>query len=536
VRLLLVLLAAAWLGSLAVRPLYKPDEARYAEIAREMAESGDWVTPRLNGFKYFEKPPLQYWATAAAFRIFGTDDWSARLWTGLMALAGIAAAFAAGKRLFGAPAGALAAMLLAASPLYLLYGQFTTLDMGVSVFLAGAIFAFAIAQHEGERHARRWMLAGWALCALAVLSKGLIGIVLPAATVALYILLRREWRLLARLELVRGGALFLAIVAPWFLAVSLANTEFAHFFFVQEHWLRYTTTMHQRSHPAWYFVPVLALGIVPWLLPALSAWGASLRAAPRGAFAAPFFLALWCLVVFVFFSASGSKLPGYIVPLLPPLAVLAAGLLARSAARALLLTQSALLVVIALAIAVGTFYLARLDSSRIEFAPAYSPTLLAVALIIAAAGVIAANRVWRARPLQCVGALALGAYAAMLVGTVGHRVYAPSFSAAATIAALNPPPSRDARFFTVDTYDHTVPWSLRRTVTMVGYKDELGQAVGWEPGKFVPDFAGFKGQWNAAHDAFALFARRDFDRLRAELGLPMQEVARGPRYVIVRKP
>src|SRR5215210_4895676 len=102
----------AWFASLALRPLYKPDEARYAEISREMVQTGDWVTPRLNGFKYFEKPPLQYWATATAFSVFGASDWSARLWTGLMALAGVAMAFVAGRRLFGAPAGALAAALL----------------------------------------------------------------------------------------------------------------------------------------------------------------------------------------------------------------------------------------------------------------------------------------------------------------------------------------------------------------------------------------------------------------------------------------
>jgi len=181
------LLAVAWLASLSARPLYKTDEARYGEISREMVQSGDWVTPRLNGFKYFEKPPLQYWAGAAAMELFGVRDWAARLWTALMALAGIALVYYAGRRLFGRPAGAAAAALLAGAPLYLAYGQFNTLDMGVSAFLSAAIFAFAVAQSPAAeavggalvRRRRRWMLAGWAACALAVLSKGLIGIVLP---------------------------------------------------------------------------------------------------------------------------------------------------------------------------------------------------------------------------------------------------------------------------------------------------------------------------------------------------------------------
>jgi 4-amino-4-deoxy-L-arabinose transferase-like glycosyltransferase len=532
---LLVVLAAAWLGSLTIRPLYKPDEARYAEIPREMAQSGDWVTPRLNGFKYFEKPPLQYWATAAAFKIFGEHDWTARLWNALMALAGIALAFYAGNRLFGRPAGILAAALLAGSPLYIVYGQFNTLDMGVSVWLSAAIFAFAIAQREGERHARRWMLAGWAACALAVLSKGLIGIVLPVATVALYVLLRRDWRRLTRLELLRGGALFLVIVAPWFIAASLANREFLYFFFVQEHWLRFTTKMHQRSQPGWYFIPVLAVGIVPWVLVAVAAWSASLRRIAAGSFSPVLFLGLWAVVVFAFFSASGSKLPGYVLPLLPALAVLAGAYVARSAGKGLLAAQSVLVVLAGLGVAAIGARLPTLGGAALrEISSAYTPTLFAAAAVVTTAGILGAVLAWRRRGLAAVGVIALGAFASMMVALAGHRVYAPVFSVAGTLAAVKP--SGEARFFTVDSYDHTVPWSLRRTVTMVRYKDELGDAVTWEPGRFIPDLAGFVRQWSAAREAYALFAVRDFDQLRKELGVPMEELARGPRYVIVRKP
>jgi 4-amino-4-deoxy-L-arabinose transferase-like glycosyltransferase len=501
-----------------------------------MAQSGDWVTPRLNGFKYFEKPPLQYWATAAAFKLLGEHDWTARLWTGLLALAGIAMVFSAGNRLFGPPAGTLAAAFLAASPLYVLYGQFTTLDMGVSIFLTAAVFAFTIAQQPGERRPRAWMLCAWAACALAVLSKGLIGIVLPAATVALYVLLRRDWRLLARLELLRGGALFLALAAPWFVAVSFANREFVQFFFVQEHWLRFTTTMHQRSHPAWYFVPVLALGVAPWLLIVLAALPAALRR-EDASFSPRLFLALWALVVFAFFSASGSKLPGYIVPLVPALAVIGAAFVARTAVKNLLVAQSALVALAGLGLSAATPYLIRLGADRLnEFADLYWGALIAAATLLCASGALAAVFAVRSRAIVSVGVLALGAFAAMLIAVAGHRAYAPVFSAASTLAALNPPPSVEAPFFAVDSYDHSVPWSLRRTVTMVRYKDELGEAVNWEPGKFIPDHAGFARRWSAARDAYALFALRDFDRLRKELGLPMEEVGRGPRYVIVRKP
>src|SRR3954464_2855968 len=395
---LLLVALIIWFSNLDYRKLIKPDEGRYAEISREMAVTGDWVTPRLNGFKYFEKPPLQYWAGAAAMALFGVHAWAARLWTALMALAGIALVYCTGRRLFGPPAGAAAAALLAGAPLYLAYGQFNTLDMGVSVFLSAAIFAFAVAQRPAAeavggalvRGRRRWMLAGWAACALAVLSKGLIGIVLPAATVALYMIVRRDWALLRRLELVRGTALFLAITAPWFVAVSMRNPEFAHFFFVQEHFQRCSTTMHHRSHPAWYFIPVLAGGVVPFLLLIGAAWPAALRR-PGPGFPQPLFLQEWALVVFVFFSASGSKLPGYILPLVPALALLGGEYVARAAPRRLLIVQSSAMALFGLALAAGAPRLARIGAERLDqFAGIYSAALIAAGLVLAASGVCAA--------------------------------------------------------------------------------------------------------------------------------------------------
>ena len=274
-----VVLAALWLGALGARPLYKTDESRYAEIPREMVASGDWLTPRLNGFKYFEKPPLQYWATAAFFEVFGLHDWAARLWTALAALGGIALAYALARRLHGPPAGWLAAALLVASPLYVLLGEINTLDMGVTFFLSAAIFAFA----AGRMY---WF---WIACALAVLSKGLIGIVLPAGAIGVYILAKWDWALLKRMKIFTGGLLFLAIAAPWFVAVSLANSEFFHFFFIQEHFQRFTTRMHGRYQPMWYFLPILAVGAAPWLLLMVAALRRSLPVKRDSPFDAPLF-------------------------------------------------------------------------------------------------------------------------------------------------------------------------------------------------------------------------------------------------------
>jgi 4-amino-4-deoxy-L-arabinose transferase-like glycosyltransferase len=511
--LLWVLAAVLWFGTLGIRPLYKADESRYGEISREMVASGDWITPRLNGFKYFEKPPLQYWATAALFELLGEHDWVARLWTALIGFAGIAMVLVAAKRLFGAPFGLYAAALLAGSPLYVLLGQVNTLDMSVTFFLAAAMFAFALGH----------MFLFWAACALAVLSKGLIGVVLPGAALFLYMLAKRDWSLIRRIRPIAGGALFLAITAPWFIAVSAANAEFAHFFFVQEHFQRFTTQMHQRVHPGWYFMPVLIAGMAPWLVPLGHAAVRALRARTD----AELLLWIWALVVFAFFSASGSKLPPYILPIFPALAVL----VAPSLTRRVLIAQSVVTIPVALGAGLAVHRLAA-DGPY----AGYALWLLVATLILSAAASAALLLAWRARVTAAVLALAFGALVAMQVGIAGHRTLSERFSVAATVAALPEQPAPGVPVFAVDKYDHTLPWSLKRTVTMVGYRDELGDAVDWEPEKFVPDLITFARRWNEAPQAWAFLPIEEADRLPRELGIRAQVMARGATYAIIKKP
>ena len=508
-----VLAAVLWFGTLAIRPLYKADESRYGEISREMVASGDWLTPRLNGFKYFEKPPLQYWATAALFEMFGERDWVARLWSALLGFAGIALTFHAGKRLYGPQIGAIAAAALAGAPLYVVLGQVNALDMGVTFFLSAAIFALALGRPFGF----------WIACALAVLSKGLIGIVLPLATAALYILLARDWALVRRMRALAGGALFLVIAAPWFIAVSAANPQFAHFFFVQEHFQRFTTEMHQRAHPWWYFMPVLAAGFAPLLLPLA---GSALRAL-RERSKADLLLWCWAIVVFLFFSASGSKLPPYILPIFPALALLAA----RSLTRRVLVAQGLALLVGALAAALAIQRLAAGGPYAV-----YGHWLIVSALFLGVSAAAAWDLARRERLRGAVLALSIGGLVATQLGLAAHRTMADRFSVAGTVAALAERPSAAAPVFTVDGYDHTIPWTLRRTVTMVHYRDELGVAIDWEREKFVPDLAAFAARWRAEREAWAFVPANAVERLSGELGLEMHVMARGPQYAIVKKP
>ena len=506
-----VLLAAVWFGTLGIRPLYKADESRYGEISREMVASGDWLTPRLNGFKYFEKPPLQYWTTAAAFELFGVHDWVARLWTALIGFAGVVITFHAGNRLFGRPIGFYAAAVLAGAPLYAALGQVNTLDMSVSVFLAGSVFAFAAG----------WMLLFWAACALAVLSKGLIGIVLPLGAIGLYMLLTRDWGIIRRIRPVAGPVVFLVLCAPWFIAVSMANPEFAHFFFIQEHFQRFTSDVHQRTQPAWYFIAVLAAGMAPWLLMLAFSVFKIFRERNRQ----DIFLLTWAVVVIAFFSASHSKLASYILPVFPALAVL----VARHLERRWLIAQCAVIAVGGIAAAIGAYLL----GGRY---PDYAPWLILAALMLAASGVAAGAAAWRNAMPVAVGCLAAGGLAATQLGLAGHRTISERFSVAATLARLPARPPALAPVFTIDAYDHTIPWNLRRTVTMVKYRDELGVAVDWEPRKFIPDLAAFAQAWNAAPQAWAFLPANDAERLQRELGVAMRELARGPTFVVVKKP
>jgi 4-amino-4-deoxy-L-arabinose transferase-like glycosyltransferase len=512
VRLALIaVLAAAWFGTLGLRPLYKADEARYAEIPREMVASGDWITPRLNGFKYFEKPPLQYWATGFFFEAFGIRDWTSRLWAALMGFAGILLVLNVGNRLFGPPAGTFAAAVLAGSPVFVAASQINTLDMGLAFFLSGAVFALASG----------YPIVFWACCAFAVLSKGLVGIVLPLATLGLYILLKRDWKLIWEVRPISGPVVFLLIAAPWFVAVSLRNPEFAHFFFIQEHFQRFTTEVHQRTAPVWYFLPVLALGLAPLLLPAALGWWRGLRSAAPP-FDAVFWLALWALVVLAFFSASSSKLPAYILPMFPALALLAGRYLAE-ADRKLVLAQGAIV------IAVGIAAAAILPGKGGPAYATYVPWLVAAGAVTAVLGVASLFT-----KKHAVIALAAAGFLATQLAIIGHGTISERFSAAALVASIEPKPPADVPVYALDTYDHTLPWYLRRTVTMVAYRDELGAAVDWDSSLFVPTVEEFERRWPAHPQAYAFVGAGAFDKMAARL--PMTVIARDARYVFVRKP
>ena len=320
------LLFALWFGPLETRGLFWPDEGRYAEIAREMLASGDFVTPRLNGIKYFEKPPLQYWISALIFGAFDPDEWSARLWPAATGFMLVLVSAAAWWRWRGRDVGLIAASVLTSAWGVVLGAQILTLDMGLAFFQSLALLAF-IGAHRPDTPATTHVSAMalvWVALAFAVLAKGLVGIVLPGFAFALYVAIERDVSIVKGAFAPLGIVLFLAITLPWFILVQRANPEFFDLFFVQEHFRRYLESGHHRAGPWWYFLPIVALGLLPWTgaLPGAlrDAWNA-----PReGSLRVERLLLVWVIVVIAFFSISRSKLPMYILPAVPAIAWLLA--------------------------------------------------------------------------------------------------------------------------------------------------------------------------------------------------------------------
>jgi len=532
--------ALIWFAGLEYRGLFMPDEGRYADIAREMLDSNDWVTQRLNGIKYFEKPPLQYWATAGAFAVFGVDEWTARLWTALTGFLGIVLAAFAGSRLAPGSPWILTALVVAGCWGYFLGGQFLTLDMGLTFFLTAAILGFALSRRADifRRAERGWMILAWAAVACAVLSKGIVGFVLPALALMVYVAIERDWALLRRLHWGAGLCVFGAIVLPWFALVQHRNPEFFHFFFIQEHVERYLLPHHHRPGPWWYFIPVLLIGLLPWTPSIPAAIARGWRASSPAGFKLDRFLIVWAGVVVVFFSASQSKLPGYVLPASPAILLLFARhypAMSERLRRAPALACVASGVGLALLAAVLPTLSARLLWA--EFNADYSMWLFAAALTLSAAGLAALRLLRRGRGETSLAVLGLGSLLAIQLALSGTHVLDGHYSSERlieTVAGEKLRFPREPPFYSVATYDQSVPFYLGRPVTLVGYKGELAPGIAAEPGQYIGSIDEFLKSWREHTEAFAIMTPLLYEKLRPQ-GFPGRVLARDEWRVIISR-
>ena len=540
VWLLLGLFTLIWFGTLDYRHLAKPDEGRYAEISREMAISGDWITPRLNGIKYFEKPPLQYWATALAFKAFGANEWTARLWTATCGFLGILAVWFAGTRLFGRNAGQFGALFLATNFYYVALGHINTLDMGLTFFLTVSLAAFLLAQraHAASLAERRYMLIAWSAAAGAVLSKGLIGVIIPAASLVIYSLVNRDFAPWRRLHAGAGLLLFMVIAAPWFVAVTMRNPEFPNFFFIHEHFLRYASTVHRRTGAPWYYLPILLVGLVPWIPIAVHGYAVTWRGDPAsGTFSPLRFLVIWCAFVLLFFSFSGSKLPAYLLPLFPALALLLGPYLSnlKKSPLANITFITAIGIGVAGLIALPFVLQARSETALTASYRDYARWIIVAFGVLSFSGLLAFYYTKKNHGKAALLLLAGGGLLATNIGLLGHQSITRSNSSAYLAAEIKPLLRADIPLYSVKTYDQTLPFYLNRTVTLVAYQDEFEFGQQQQPEKSIPTLAEFESVWRSGAPALALMEPDQYQSYVAA-GLPMRLIARDWRRVIIATP
>ena len=541
------LLSIIWLGTLGWRHLIPSDEGRYAEIAREMFISGNWIVPRYNDYLYFEKPPLQMWATALAFQLFGIGDWQARLWSGLTSLLSIVLVGVTCRRIWGFRVGTISALILASSPLWIIGGHFNSLDMGVAFFMSSALCCLMLALHAppDSQQERNWMLACWVMMALSVLSKGLIGVVLPGFVLACYSLTAMDWASWKRMHWVKGLMVFFLIVTPWFVLIIQSHPSFYHFFFIHEHFERFTTNEHQRTAPWHFFLPLIAVGFLPWLIQLPSAINCAIKELQTAGGFKPIWLCFcWVIAITFFFSLSKSKLPGYILPILPALAIITGVSVAQFFEKKKTLSRQGAtlwqiqLIVFGLLIVVGFLFISKVRKTGEYYEVALYATYAQIVTLALVIGVIGSITAWiyRHNAIKSFLIFSMSVITLSLTAGIGHEAVGRLLSGYDMAQKAKPFIQATDPLYSVGMLDHTVPYYLQHTVIMVNYKDELEFGITQEPDRWIPSEEAWIAIWQQHPDrqAFAMMSWTTYDQLLAK-GVKMQVISEDPLRIVVGK-
>ncbi len=325
------MLAAFWLLLLllaSLRPLAVPDEGRYGEIGRWMLISGDWLTPRLNGIPFFHKPPLLYWLEAISLATFGVNELALRLVPALHAGLMLTVLYLAARTISSEVIARRAVLMLGSSLGFLVGGQYVNHDTMVATWIGVAIWCFAFAFMAGDKPNATLARLGFLACALGMLSKGLIGVALPGLVLLFWLIWTRQFKKIRYLPWLSGLGLFALVALPWFVLAQQKYPDFFNYMFVGQQFTRYTARVYNNPQPWWFYLVALGLLLFPWVFFALGQL--------RRVTAMTLTLALgmdkawwrlcwvWVGAILLFFSVPNSKLVGYILPVLPPLALLAA--------------------------------------------------------------------------------------------------------------------------------------------------------------------------------------------------------------------
>jgi len=468
-KLILVIIALAivflslHVGS---RALWDPDEGRYAEMGREVLALHDWLTPHLNYLLYFEKPMMFAWMEAISQGLLGMNTAAARIPPllcafGIVALVGLMAAREWGRR-----AGLVAAVALLTSVEFFLLANVVDINMPLALFITACLVCFWRG-HKLER--AHYYYAAWACAGLAVLTKGPIGVIIPAGIIFFYILATRQFRLIIEVRPLSGLLVFLAVAAPWYVLVCRRNPDFFNFFFINQNLERYTSTIHNRYQPFWYFVPVVLGGFLPWTF-ALPEIARRLRKRPLTD--AVIFCLVWFAVTFLIFVPSQSKLATYVLPCFMPLALLtgyAFGQTDRQPGR-LFYGECALFVLLGVAL----LALPELLSLGLIAYPHHHPERMA---LIAASGVQlgltllvgVCAAVWAARRSGAVPGYALVGLT-LLIFVLSFAWRLDSTRSTAELVRRLPP---EVELVAYGKYPHSAAFYARRPLYLVGSMGEL---------------------------------------------------------------
>jgi len=452
--------------------LKEPDEGRYAEIPREMVEQGDYLVPHLNYVRYFEKPPLLYWVTAASYKLFGINEWSFRLPNALVALLCAIILYLFARRWFFYETGFFGALILISCFGFFAMTHIVTTDMLFTFLLFGALLCF----NEYYRGHRRFFFYLFHIAlAMATLTKGPVALILVGATILIYLYTEKRLSFLRDIFNVRGVLLFMVITLPWFISISLREKEFLQFFFIDQNILRFLTTKHNRSGPPYYFISILAAGMLPWsvFLPRaiIGLW--------RNNELRIFFI--WSAVVFLFFSISGSKLPPYILPLFPPLSLVMGYFFALRRQETVPVSWEIIFYIIFFVIIIiaGLFGVSGMIVSHMKVSPDIPGILqniknLEIGIIIISACMISMMCVRRMRRFSHIFYALTGFSLAILMMLMFHvKVIDEQKTTKSLAKIINSSFPRKAMVVNLGSFEETLPFYTGRRVYVADYQGEL---------------------------------------------------------------
>jgi 4-amino-4-deoxy-L-arabinose transferase-like glycosyltransferase len=537
--------------------LFEPDEGRNAEKAREILLLQDWVTPHENFHPVLDKPIFFYWLIAFSLKLFGISEWAARLPSALAALGCVGLVYYFARAYWGRRQALWSALILLTSTEFFILARVVIFDMPLTFFLTLALGAFYDAGHSENTHRRRLMcLLMYGALGAATLIKGLIGIVVPGMVIFFYLLLSKQWSMLRRIYLFPGALLFLALVLPWYLEAGARNDGYLRYYFWDEHFGRFTGSDFDRGQPWHYFIIVGLVGFFPWtlLLPFLAA-GFRRKALDDKTL----FLVLWVVLPFLFFSLSKSKLPHYILPIFPALAVLIAAPLvrlygesAKKAQRLLALTWIAHGLV-ALYFIAGFIKPAILPRTIANGISVMTQIWIYGAVVVITLALLAYWQSSRQPPphaqlfvVQASTMIVFLAFVAQLMSATAPLRSARGLAEKAAPLAL---PGTQVVFY--DTYLAGMAFYLRaeKPIWVVTYRKKKRTFLGnfyalgkrEEPigprGRALMDFDEFGRRWRSAKQPLLIFVKeKNRARLEAEVGAAPKQISSVNDYVILFKP